>query len=509
MSYLIGIDVGTSGTKTLLVNEAGQKVASATAEYPLYMPRPLWAEQDPADWWTATVETIRRVLDESGVKGGEIKGIGLSGQMHGSVFLDNSNEVIRPAILWCDQRTAAQCEAITDRVGSEAVVRETCNRVLTGFTAPKIVWLQQEEPANYERVRKVLLPKDFIRFKLTGEYATEVSDASGTSLLNVRERNWSQVMLEGIGLDRDMLPMVYESPEVSGRVSEQVAELTGLAPGTPVVGGGGDQAAGAVGNGIVERGIVSSTTGTSGVVFAHLDEPVMDPQLRTHTFCHAVPGKWHVMGVMLSAGGSLRWLRDAVCGDEKAVAELTGCDPYEYITAAAAQAPLGAEGLLFLPYLTGERTPYPNPRARGVFFGLHLRHDKRHLARAVMEGVAFGLRDCFEVLTAMGVEITQVRASGGGARSALWRQIQADATGRSHFTLSVDEGPALGVALLAGVGTGVWGSVPEACAAALEIVDERKPCPEATSRYNSYYALYQKLYAQLTDCFDEVQALIE
>ncbi len=508
MPYLIGIDVGTSGTKALLINERGEKVASATAEYPLYTPRPNWAEQEPADWWEATVATVREVLGKSGVAAADIGGVGLSGQMHGSVFLDAAHEVIRPALLWCDQRTAEQCAWITERVGKEDLVAETCNPVLTGFTAPKIIWLRQNEPQNYDRLTKVLLPKDFVRLKLTGEFATEVSDASGTSLLNVRERRWSRKVLERIELAEGMLATVYESQEVSGRITAQAAALTGLAAGTPVVGGGGDQAAGAVGNGIVEQGIISSTTGTSGVVFAHLDEPLMDEQLRTHTFCHAVPGKWHVMGVVLSAGGSLRWLRDAVCSEERAVAAMTGRDPYEYITAAAAQAPAGAEGLVFLPYLTGERTPYPNPNAKGVFFGLHLRHDKRHLARAVMEGVAFGLRDSFETIEAMGCHITQVRASGGGARSELWRQVQADVTGRPHCTINVDEGPAFGVALLAGVGAGVWASVPEACRATIRVVDELAPCPERQAFYDREYALYRKLYRQLEGSFDEVAALI-
>lgn len=509
MAYLLGIDIGTSGTKTLLVDESGSVVSSATAEYPLYTPRPNWAEQDPADWWHATVTTVRQVLGEGGLRPEEIRGIGLSGQMHGSVFLDSSGEVIRPALLWCDQRTAAQCRWITDRVGKADLVAETCNPVLTGFTAPKIIWLRDNEPENYERLATVLLPKDYIRLMLTGEYATEVSDASGTSLLNVRQRRWSDVVLERIGLSRDMLPEVFESPQVSGRVSAAAAAATGLTQGTPVVGGGGDQAAGAVGNGIVEQGIVSSTTGTSGVVFAHLDEPAMDEQLRTHTFCHAVPGKWHVMGVMLSAGGSLRWLRDALCAEEKAVAALTGKDPYEYMTASAARAPLGAEGLIFLPYLTGERTPYPDPDAKGVFFGLHLRHDKRHLARAVMEGVAFGLKDSFDIIEGMGVSITQVRASGGGARSTLWRQIQADVTGRPHCVINVDEGPALGAALLAGVGTGVWATVPEACRASMEVVDQRDPCAENHRSYAGYHRLYKQLYARLQETFGEVQALID
>ncbi|MFQ6098902.1 MAG: xylulokinase, partial [Armatimonadota bacterium] len=459
MGYLIGIDVGTTGAKTLLVSEAGKVLASVTVEWPLLVPKPGWAEQHPSDWWNGTVQSIRAVLAKAGASGSEVTGIGLSGQMHGSVFLDEKDEVIRPAILWCDQRTAAQCDWITDAVGEDLLVAETLNPVLTGFQAPKIIWLRQEEPDNYDRLRKVLLPKDYIRFLLTGEYATEVSDASGTSLLNVKERRWSDAVMEKIDLPREMLPEVYESPEISGRLTAKAAQLTGLSEGTPVAGGGGDQAAGAVGNGIVRQGVVSSTTGTSGVVFAHLDEPTVDPRLRTHTFCHAVPGKWHVMGVMLSAGGSLRWARDVLCAEERAVSELLDKDPYELMTAEAANAPVGSEGLVFLPYLTGERTPHANPNARGVFFGLTLRHTKAHIIRAIMEGVAFGLRDSFAIIKDMGVTFSQVRASGGGARSDLWRQIQADVTHEAQHVINVDEGPALGVALLAGVGTGVWSSV--------------------------------------------------
>ena len=507
MAYLMGVDIGTTGTKALLVDEQGRAVASATAEYPLSVPRPNWAEQDPAHWWEATQKTVRELLGRSGVRAPEVAGIGLSGQMHGSVFLDEAHEVVRPAILWCDQRTARQCEWITEAVGQEALVAETCNPVLTGFTAPKIIWLRDEEPEHYARVRKVLLPKDYVRFRLTGEFATEVSDASGTSLLNVRERRWSQLVLDRIGLPREYLPEVYESPEVSGRISAAAAAATGLAEGTPVVGGGGDQAAGAVGNGIVRTGVVSSTVGTSGVVFAHLDEPRMDEQLRTHTFCHAVPGKWHVMGVVLSAGGSLRWLRDALCSEEKAVAERLGCDPYALITAEGAEAPVGAEGLTFLPYLTGERTPYPNPNARGVFFGLSLRHDKRHLIRAVMEGVAYALRDSFEVMAAMGTPMSEVRASGGGARSSEWLQMQADVTARPHVVINVDEGPALGVALLAGVGAGVWGTVPEACDAAIQVERSCEPAPASCALYDRGYALYQTLYRQLEPSFDSVAEL--
>jgi xylulokinase len=498
---LLGIDIGTSGTKTLLTGDDGRVLASATREYPLSTPRPGWAEQDPEQWWEATVATLRAVLEQAGVAPGEVRGIGLSGQMHGSVFLDRENQVLRPAILWCDQRTAAQCAWINDRFGAERVAQVTANPVLTGFTAPKVIWVRQNEPHLYERIRKVLLPKDYVRFRLTGEYHTEVSDASGTAMFNVRERRWATDLLEAIEVPREWLPECHESPVASARVGAAAAAATGLAEGTPVVGGGGDQAAGAVGNGIVEPGIVSSTVGTSGVVFAFSEQPQVDPELRVHTFCHAVPGRWHVMGVMLSAGGSLRWYRDTLAAAEVEEARRLGVDPYELITCQAAAVEPGSEGLLFLPYLTGERTPYPDPNARGVFFGLTLRHDGRHMARAVLEGVAYGLRDSFEILDRMSVPIGQVRASGGGARSALWRQVMADVTGREHVTINVDEGPAFGVALLAGVGTGVWNSVEEACRATIRVVDRCPPDPARQALYNRYYPVYRGLYPALRDSF--------
>jgi xylulokinase len=447
------------------------------------------------------VATVRGVLEKTGTPGSQVRGIGLSGQMHGSVLLDRENHVLRPALLWCDQRTADQCRWINERFGAERVAAVTSNPVLTGFTAPKIIWVRQNEPQVYKRIERVLLPKDFVRFQLTGEYHTEVSDASGTALFNVRERRWAYDLLEAIEIPRAWMPECHESPVASARVSAAAAAATGLAEGTPVVGGGGDQAAGAVGNGIVEPGIVSSTVGTSGVVFAFSEEPQVDPQMRVHTFCHAVPGCWHVMGVMLSAGGSLRWFRDTIAEPEVAEARRRGVDPYEVITERAAEASAGCEGLVFLPYLTGERTPYPDPFARGVYFGLTLRHDRRHLARAVLEGVSYGLRDSFEILDAMQVPIRQVRASGGGARSPLWRQIQADVTGREHVTINVDEGPALGVALLAGVGTGVWRSVSEACRATIRVVDRSRPAPEARAVYERYYPIFRGLYAALQPSF--------
>jgi xylulokinase len=510
MAYLLGIDIGTTGTKTILVDSAsGSVLASATVEYPLYTPRPGWTEQAPEDWWRASAETVARVLAAGGVPADQIAGVGLSGQMHGSVFLDAGGQVIRPALLWNDQRTVEQCAWITRHAGARLLHERICNPILTGFQAPKIIWLRDEEPANFDRVRHVLLPKDYVRFMLTGEFATEVSDAAGTALLDVPARDWSAELLDNLGLPASWFPKVYESPVVSGRVSRAAAEATGLAAGTPVVGGAGDCAAGAVGTGIVRPGLLWASTGTSGVIFVSADTPAVDPELRTHTFCHAVPGKWHQMGVMLSAGGSLRWYRDALAAEEKSVAALTGQDPYELITAAAAQAPAGCEGLVFLPYLTGERAPYPDPAARGAFVNLGLRHDKRHLARAVLEGVACGLRDSVEIMKASGVPIDEVRASGGGARSALWRQIQADVCGLPITTINIDEGPALGVALLAGVGAGVWASVGEACEAVIRTVSVTEPDPARTARYEEFYQeLYHPLYAELRAQYGRAAAFV-
>lgn len=508
-NYLIGIDIGTSGTKTLLIEETGKPIASAIQEYPLYTPRPQWSEQDPVDWWSAVCGTIRTVLLKSGVDPREIKGIGLSGQMHGSVFLDENDIPIRRALLWNDQRTGPECAWITETVGAKRVIDLISNPVLTGFTAGKIIWLRNHEPANWAKVRKVLLPKDYIRLKLTGEFATEVSDASGTSLFNVKARAWSHEMLDAIGIPRDWMPACYESPEISGRINEAAAAATGLAPGTPVAGGAGDQAAGAVGNGIVEPGVVSNTIGTSGVVFAYSDKPFVDEEIRLHTFCHAVPGAWHMMGAVLSAGGSLQWYRDSFCQPEKVVAGSLGLDPYEIICKEAERVPVGSEGLIFLPYLTGERVPYADPNARGVLFGLTRRSDRNHTARAVLEGVAYGLRDSFEILHEMGVPINQVRASGGGARSGIWRQILADVTGLPHSVINVDQGPALGVALLAGVGCGIYSSVPDACNAVIRVVDTTPVITANHERYNKFYSVYTKLYHHLKSDFDAISTLMQ
>ncbi len=506
MAYLLGIDIGTSGTKVIAIDETGKLVASASAEYELSTPKPLWAEQRADDWWDAVCACCRQITTQ--IPAEEIAGVGLSGQMHGLVSLDARGEVLRPAILWCDQRTQAQCDWITDTVGKELLVAETANPVLTGFTAPKIIWVRDNEPQILDKAVMHLLPKDYVRFKLTGEFATEVSDASGTSLLNVPKRRWSKAVCDKIGVPLEHLPKVYESWEVSGKVDKLGAAATGLKEGTPVVGGGGDQAAGAVGNGIVQSGIISVTTGTSGVVFAFADAPTVDPELRVHTFCHAVPNKWHVMGVMLSAGGSLRWYRDTLALSEKAVAAHMDADPYELITREAATVAPGSEGLLFLPYLTGERTPHPDPHARGAFVGLTVRHTKAHMARAVLEGVSFGLRDSLEILKSMSVSIGNVRVSGGGAKSEIWRQIQADIFGFPLSTITIDEGPALGVALLAGVGAGIYSSVEEACSAVVKVARGASVIEENARIYDRYYDVYRSLYPALKPAFGAVGELV-
>jgi len=440
------------------------------------------------------------VLAKSGVQPDQVAGIGLTGQMHGLVLLDAHGEVLRPCIMWNDQRTAPQCAAITQKVGVESVLRLTGNPVLPGFTAPKIAWVREHEPEVYARAAKVLLPKDYARYRLTGSFFSEVSDASGTSLFDVGRRGWSEEMLRALDLPRDWLPDVTESPVVSAYVSADAARQTGLLEGTPVVGGGGDQAAQAVGTGIIAEGLVSATLGTSGVVFAASDTYRVEPEGVLHAFCHAVPGMWHLMGVMLSAAGSFRWYRDALGDLERLKADETDRDAYDLLTEAAAEVPPGCEGLLFLPYLTGERTPYPDPNARGVFFGLTLRHGKAHLTRAVLEGVTYGLRDSLELIRALGLSIQQVRASGGGARSPLWRQMLADVFDTEIVTVKVTEGAAYGAALLAGVGAGVYTDVGQACETAVQVTGSTEPGSDV-SVYADYYPRYRALYPALAPEF--------
>lgn len=509
MAVFLGIDIGTSGTKTLAMREDGKILSSATVEYPLYSPKPGWSEQDPEDWWKATVKSVKKVLKDGKISPGSVKGIGLSGQMHGSVFLDKKHEVIRPALLWNDQRTGAECDEIESRAGGrKALLKMVSNPALTGFTAPKILWLRNNEPRNYARTTQVLLPKDYVRFCLTGEFATEVSDASGTLLLDVAKRRWSKRLLTKLEIDPALLPRVYESEEVSGTLSASSARKLGLPEGVPVVGGGGDQAAGAVGNGIVKRGVISATMGTSGVVFAHSDNVETDPRGRVHTFCHAVRDKWHVMGVVLSAGGSLQWYRNQLCQQEIAAAKRKKIDPYELITEQAAQAPAGSEGLYFLPYLTGERTPHADPHAKAAWVGMSLRHGRDHLARSVMEGATYAMRDCLEIIQEMSIPVREIRLSGGGARSPFWRQMQADIYGKKVVTINAEEGPAYGVALLAAAGTGAYKNVVEACSATISVVTSTPAVSSAKRAYNKAYPIYRDLYSSLKGDFEAIDHLV-
>jgi xylulokinase len=508
MSAFLGIDIGTSGTKTIAIDEAGKILAEATAEYPLFNPKPLWSEQDPDDWWNATVKTVRAVVKKARLKPAEVKAIGLSGQMHGSVFLDRKNRVIRRAILWNDQRTGAECEEIERRAGGRKnLIKMVANPALTGFTAPKILWLRNHEPKNFERTAKILLPKDEIRRRLTGEFATEVSDASGMLLLDVAKRNWSTQLLSKLELDLDLFAKCYESEQVTGKLTKAVAAELGLSTDCIVVGGAGDCAAGAVGNGIVSRGVLSTSIGTSGVMFVHSDTVQVDPQGRLHTFCHAVHGKWHLMGVTLSAGGSLQWFRNRLCEMEVALAKKRKVDPYEILSDKAAEVPPGSEGLFFLPYLSGERTPHADPDARGCFVGLTLSHDRRHLVRAVMEGVTYSLRDSLEIIRELGVPVNQIRASGGGSRSPFWRQMQADVFNQKVSTINAEEGAAYGVALLAAVGAGAFKDVVEACDATIRVVKETQVNRTAAAYYDKAFPIYRSLYPALKNDFKRIAAL--
>lgn len=509
MAYLLGIDIGTSGTKTLVCDEDGQVLATAMAEHPIFSPKPGWSEQHPEDWWQATIKATKAVMKKAKLKAADVTGIGLSGQMHGSVFLGDGPKALRPALLWNDQRTQKQCDEITAKAGGRAaLVNLVANPALTGFTAPKILWVRENEPKVYEKTKHILLPKDYIRYRMTGEYATEVGDASGTLLLDVKNRRWSDQLLSLLQIDKALLPAeVRESFEVSGTLNAQAASSLGLKAGTPVVGGSGDQPAGAVGNGIVAAGIVSATLGTSGVMFAHSDQPTLDPEGRVHTMCHAVPGKWCVFGCMLSAGGSFQWFRNHLAHDEVVAAKKRGIDPYELLVAEAAKAKPGSEGLFFLPYMTGERCPHPDPCARGGWIGMTSRTLRRDMIRSLLEGVTFGMRDALEIMKAMNIPITQVRASGGGARSALWRQLQADIYKLPVVITNASEGPAYGVALLAGVGTGVWKSVEEACKRSIDQVEKVQPAKKMTAHYDQYYGVYRKLYFDLKERFCEMAKL--
>ena len=486
---LLGIDVGTGGCKALLVDSRGEVIAHATTEYPLSTPKPLWCEQDPEQWWSATSASIKKVLATANVEPGRVAGVGLTGQMHGLVLLDGHGEVLRPAILWNDQRCAEQCDEIHAMIGRETMIARTGKPVLTGFTAPKILWVRTHEPEVFRAAASMLLPKDFVRYRLTGMFQSDVADASGTSLFDVGERRWSDEILETLRIPRAWLPEVTESPVACGAVSADGALVTGLVEGTPVVAGAGDQAAEAVGCGVIDDGSVSITIGTSGVVFAATRAFTPDPAGRLHAYCHATAGLWHVMGVMLSAGGSLRWYRD-----------MLGSDSYDTLIEAAAGVEPGCEGLLFLPYLSGERTPHADPHARGAFVGLTLRHGRSHLTRAVLEGITFGLKDSLELAGALGVAVTRVRVSGGGARSAMWRQLMADILNVEVATVNVTRGAAFGAALLAGVGVGAWPGVVDAARSVVRETDLLRPGADR-SVYDECYRRYRALYPALAPTF--------
>jgi xylulokinase len=491
MTCLLGIDSSTTATKALLVGTDGQVLAVASSEYTFETPRPMWTEQHPDLWWQAAIGSVREVLARSQLDPADVGGVGLTGQMHGLVLLDEEGEVLRPAILWNDQRTGAECDEIRQRVGKDRLIDITGNDALTGFTAPKILWVRNHEPEIYARVRQILLPKDYVRYRLTGAYATDRAGGAGTLLFDLRARDWSPMVLEALDIDPAWLPPTFEGTAITGRLTTDAAAATGLLAGTPVVGGGGDQAAAAVGTGSVVEGLMSLSLGTSGVVFAATQRPIVEPDGRLHAFCHALPGTWHLMGVMLSAAGSLRWYRDA----------LTPGVPYEALIGPAAEVPPGSDGLFFLPYLTGERTPHPDPLARGAFVGLTVRHGQAHLTRALLEGVGFGLRDGFELMKGVGLSpIRQVRVTGGGAQSPVWRQILADIFGTELVAVNTVEGAAYGAAVLAAVGTGAYPDVPAACAALVQPTRRTAPGP-ANAAYEALYPLYRDLYPALRPSF--------
>ncbi|MBQ3602606.1 MAG: xylulokinase [Clostridia bacterium] len=508
MRYVLGIDLGTSATKTVLFDEKGTIIASASQEYEMQQPYNGWAEQNPDDWYAAAINTIKSVVEKSGVNNEDIVSLGISGQMHGLTMLDESCNVLRSAILWCDQRTGKECEELTEKVGRESLIKKTANPALTGFTASKILWVKNNEPEIFEKCRHILLPKDYLRFRLTGDFATEVSDASGMQLLNVPERRWSPVMIEAVGIKEEYLPKVYESPEITGYINEDAAAKTGLSTKTAVVGGAGDNAAAAVGMGVVEEGKAFTTIGTSGVVFAHTDSPVIDPAGRVHTFCCAVPGAWHVMGVTQGAGLSMQWFKNNFCYEEKQEAEKQGKDVYQLTDAMAAEIKIGCDKLLYLPYLMGERTPHLDPDCRGVFFGLSAIHTKAHFIRAILEGVTYSLYDCLLVLKEMNISPKAMLLCGGGARSKIWKGMICDTFDMPVETSKSAEAPALGVAILAAVGAEIYPDVKTACSVMVETDDNStKPNAENTKEYHAYHSVYSSVYPALKDNYKALASL--
>lgn len=502
MRHLIGIDIGTTGAKSVLVNERGKVLASDFQEYPLSLPKPGWAEQDPERWFIATIDSVRNLLTKSGVQPRTLAGLSFSGQMHGLVCLDENQQVLRPAILWCDQRTTLQCQRIEKMAGGRAkLISLSCNPALEGFTLPKLLWVKENEPRVYARTRTVLLPKDYVRFRLTGEIGMDMSDAAGTLMLDVKRKRWSRELLAAVGVNPALLPPLGESPDIAGKITKEIAERTGLPEGLPVAFGGADNTCAAIGNGVISEGTVAVSIGTSGTVIAPTTAPVRDKLGRAHTFNHSVPDLWYVMGVMQAAGLSLKWLRDNFGGLERAIAAETGVDAYEFLTAHVATIQPGAEGLIWLPYLNGERTPHLDANARGVLFGLTPRHTKAHVVRAILEGVVFGLRDSMEIIRSLKIPVNEIRLTGGGAKSPTWRQIQADVFEHPVVTINVEEGPAFGAAIIAGVGTGVFASFEQATERIIKVTRTIEPIAENSRAYEKSYALFRKLYGDLKDDF--------
>ena len=508
MKYLLGVDLGTSGTKTVLFDEKGTVIASASREYPLIQPQNGWAEQDPESWYQAAIDTAAEVIKKSAVSNEDIVGLGISGQMHGLVMLDKDGKVLRNAILWCDARTSRQCEEITALVGAKHLIEINANPALVGFTAPKILWVRENEPELYEKCAHILLPKDYVRFRLTGELHMEISDASGTNLLDMTRREWSDEILQKLSIDKALLPDLIESGAKAGSITAEAAALTGLKEGMTVAGGAGDNAAAAIGTGVCADGQAFVTLGTSGVVFAHTSHPAIDPLGRVHTFCAAVPNAWTAMSCTLAAGLSFRWIRDELFSHEKDSEAKEGRDVYDLMTARASEIPSGADGLIYLPYLMGERSPVLDPEARGVFFGLTARHTRAHMTRAVLEGVTFSQRHCLHVLKEMDVAPDTLTACGGGASSSLWRQMLSDVMQVNVQTMESKEGPALGAAILAGVAAGVFPSVVEGCRICVR-AGARKSVPNAAEvkRYDAIYGLYQSLYPAMRPAFNRLARL--
>ncbi|HHT94782.1 MAG TPA: xylulokinase [Clostridia bacterium] len=509
MNYLLGIDIGTSATKSVLFSEDGKAYASASYEYPLYQPNPGWAEQDPDDWWDAVCFTCRKIIADTGIDRGLIKGVGISGQMHGLVMLDEKDRLLGRSIIWCDQRTEKQAEYLEDKIGRDRLISITANPAITGFTAAKILWVMQNRPDLYKKAKKILLPKDYILYMLTGEFSADVSDGSGMQLMDVKKRVFSKELCDALEIDTSLLGYMHESADAAGKVTKKAASLTSLKEGTIVAAGGGDQACGAVGNGIVKEGIVSSTIGTSGVVFAHTDKLHIDKLGRIHTLCHAVPGCYHVMGVTQAAGLSLKWFRDNFCKEEIDAAAKKGIDPYVIMDKMAEEIAIGAGGLIFLPYLMGERSPHLDPFCSGVFFGITPTHGKAHFIRAILEGVVYSLKDSVCILREMGIDVSQVRVSGGGAKSPLWKTMQADIFESDIATVVNSEGSALGAAILGGVACGVYPSVTKACELVITTKNRQKFNKTDAIEYNKYYEIYKSLYPVLKDEYRNLRMLLQ